>query len=353
VRLGALRSRIAAVIAIAMSLAAALAALRFLERGEREPHAFRVAIDRGWSEPTRLVWLDGAEPLSLGVPSNLYEISPDGRTAVFGSQVDDRLRYVDLVSRRLSVSPRTTSFPHPGSCATDPHLWAHPDRVIATGWCGDAHRTGASTLAVVDEGGDVAIRTIGHGPIVKAAGGAVMLVAPPPGPFTHGTHSREERLGPATLLRIDGDGSVAQAVLRIRSGMRDARTYMRFPGLAARGHRAVVVSEDEGSAEVDLRTMQVRYHDVSFPPPPRRLLPPPVEHQGTANPARILAREAHWVDARRIAVTGYDVWTENHRNQCGEGGPWILDSRTWTARRVPRTSKLVAKHRAYTTRCLG
>lgn len=72
---GALRSRIAAVIAIAMSmsLTAALAALRFLERGEREPHAFRVAIDGGWSEPTRLVWLDGAEPLSLGVPSNLYE----------------------------------------------------------------------------------------------------------------------------------------------------------------------------------------------------------------------------------------------------------------------------------------
>jgi hypothetical protein len=340
-------------VAAALLLLIATTAVVVWERRDSGPHGFRVVIDDLEEEPTKLVWAAGGKPLSLGVYSISHVVSPDGRTAVFGSQSDDRLRYVDLVARRLSIGPRTTAFAMAESCGTDPHLWSRSDRIIATGWCGDAHRTGASTLVIVDPAGTAAIRTIGSGPLAKAGDAVVLFTSPPPGPFFERTFAREERLGLSRLLRIDADGSISAVTVRIRSGMRDARTLIRWPGFAVRGHRAVVVSEDEGTAEIDLRTLSVRYHDVSFPARPRRLLPPPVQHQGTANPARILARNAHWVDDHRIAVTGYDVWTKNHYNQCGEAGPWILDTQTWKARVVRRTSKLVAKHRPYITRCLG
>jgi hypothetical protein len=328
------------------------AAVVVLRHDEPEPHAFRVVIDHGWSEATRIVWRDGAKPLSLGVPAALHVVSPNGRTAAFGSQRDDRLRYVDLVSRRLSLGPRMTKYRWSESCAADPHVWTRSNRIIATGWCGDVHRTAASTLAVVDPDKTVRIRTIGDGPIVRAGGGAVLLVSPPPGPPLDDSDVLEERLGPSRLLRVDADGSLSGEVrLRIHSGMRNSRTTIRFLGLAVRGNRAVVVSEDQGTAEVDLRTLAVRYHPVSFPAPLRRLLPAPVQHQGTANPARIISRQPRWLDDNRIVVTGYDVWTKDHNNQCGEAGPWILDTRIWKARRISRSSKLVVKQRPYTTRC--
>lgn len=321
-------------------------------RGDQKPHAFRVVSDEAWSQPTKIVWLDGSEPLSLGVPANLYVRSPDRRTVVFGSQFDDRLRYVDLVSKRLKVGSRTTAYPYEESCAANPRLWAEPHRIIATGWCGDAHRTGASTLAIVDPvAGKATMKTIGSGDVIATRDAAVFLVPPPPIRLPS-SPPLEEQLGPSTLMRVAGDGSVAAIKLRIRSGMRDSRTFIRWPGFAVRGDRAVVVSEDEGSAEIDLRTLRVKYHGVSFPAPSRRSLDPPLPHQGTLNPARVLSRKARWIDDRRIAVTGYDVWTANHFNQCGEAGPWILDTQTWTANRVSPTAKVVAKQRPYITQCL-
>jgi hypothetical protein len=326
-------ARIAVGIAALLLGLAGVAVLALL-RDDPKPQAFRLQEDYD-TGVTSLVWRDGAKPLSLGVNSVGYLLSPDGRTAVFGSQWDDRLRFADLVTRKLSNGPRTTRFPAPvSSCAATPHAWFDSGRIVATGWCGDAHRTSDSTLAAIRPDGTVSIRPVGWGPVLTTKNRAIFLASPPPGPFVENSYAREERLGRARLIKVEPNGSIARAVLRIRVGMSDSRTHKRFPGFAVRRDRAVVVSEDEGSAEIDLRTMRIRYHPVSFPARPQRLSPPPLRHEGTANPARDLTREAHWLNDRHVAVSGYDIWTKDHHDRMGGAGLWLLDTETWTAKRI-------------------
>lgn len=324
-------------------LAAPLAALLLLGTGfsaDTRPHAFRLLVDPAGSTPTKLAWRDGSPPLSLRVYTPTLALSPRGRFAAFGSDYagDGRLRLVDLVRRRLSRSARVVWWP-PGGCEATPLLWAANGRIVAFGECSDAHRTGESVLTVLDAATGRVRSTRRIGNVIRtghAAGRAVLLASPPVGPVYPGTYAREERLGPARLIRIGRDGSVSQVVLRIRAGWARSRTFNRDPGLAVRGDRAVVVAEGDGAAVVDLRTLRVRYHRLqhSFDARRRRLAPPPIPHEGTDNPSRDLVRAAWWLAGDSIAVTGWDQWTDGQSDQALLAGLKILDARTWTVRTI-------------------
>ncbi len=273
--------------------------------------------------------------------------SPDGRETVFGGEFDCRLYLVDRARQRL-VASLSLDRPSRSGCAVTPLAWVASHRVAVSIWSGDAHRTGRSALAIVDPG-TRAVSTEPLGivvaePLRLPGGGAALLSSPPLGPPQGGIP--EERLGPARVIRIGADGRVARLVLtRIRAGFASSRTLNRIPGFALDPDRsrAIVVSEGEGAAEVDLRTLRVVYHPLphAFDARPRRLASPPRQHRGTNNPSRDLVREAHWVGSGLVAVTGYDNWTHDFRDQTLAAGLKLLDTRRWTVRAVnPRVRSL-------------
>jgi hypothetical protein len=128
----------------------------------------------------------------------------------------------------------------------------------------------------------------------------------------------------------------------VHAGYANARTFNRTPALAVDpdGTRAVVVSEGEPAAEIDLQTLRVRYHAVAhgFDARPIRFASRPTPHMGTTNPSRDLEREACWAGGGRIAVTGYDTWTHRGYDRTLAAGFRLLDTRTWIVRTIdPRT----------------
>ena len=66
-----------------------------------------------------------------------------------------------------------------------------------------------------------------------------------------------------------------------------------------------------------------------------RLASPPVQHSGTANPARILSRAGRWLGDGRIEITGDDVWTHGGYDRELRYETRVLDTRTWRTKLVP------------------
>jgi hypothetical protein len=259
---------------------------------------------------------------------------------VFGDEYQGRLHVVDLVRHRLIGSIRLV--PDADGCAAAPLAWDAPRRLTVSLWCGDAHRTGRAELAVVDP---LARRLVWRRPsgllIAQPArlprGGVALLTSPPLGPRRDGV--AEELLGPARVVRIDAGGGFRQVVLtRISAGLSDSRTFNRAPGFAVDPQRrhAVLVSEGEGAAAVDLRTLRVTYHALphAFDARPRSLAAPPRPHLGTSNPSRDLVREAYWLGGGVVAVAGWDNWSSHFRDQTLAAGLTLLDTRTWRVRMV-------------------
>jgi hypothetical protein len=120
------------------------------------------------------------------------------------------------------------------------------------------------------------------------------------------------------LVVADAAGSVRIAPLR---RIRPRRSG--FPGLAVdrRGRRVLVFAARAPAAEVDLRTMHVRYHRVAWPRPLRR-------RQGQA---RRSSRGAVWLGKGLVAVFGQD-------SASTPAGVQIVDTRTWKVRTVDRNA---------------
>jgi hypothetical protein len=282
----------------------------------------------------RLRWRDGHRRLALAdcVTNGLR--SPDGRLLVVGDAGLGRLRFVDLSRRRLVYAPRidlsTLNF-----ATVRPLLWTHLNRVVATTWTGDAHRTAASGLVVVDP---VARRIVSRVRLGEAAAlpgrtdsGHLVLFAAP-----------RDRIGQARIVVVSPAGRITQIrVERIRAGLGGhGRFFNRVPGVAfdVRGARVFVVAEGDGAAEVDLRGGSVEYHRLprAFAARPRELAPPG-ESSGTSNPARTLARQARWLGNGVVAVAGYDTWPTRGGNEQRLGaGLKLLDTRSWSVRTVDR-----------------
>lgn len=304
--------------------------------GSPRPFGFRLAV----GDTTTIHWLrDGHSDgrLRLRVTTHGSVVGHGGRLLVLGG---DRLRFVDLVSRRLAFAG-PLPFGDSG-CGIEPLVWSSADRIVASVWCGWAHGSLYARLLTYDvPSRRVAVsRRIGYrtlGPLRGPDGSVVVLASPALVPVSGKYAIPRETIGPARVIRVDPDGTTHVVRLRIRMGNNDSRTLERRPGFAVDASgRAYVVGEGDGAAEIDLRTLRVRYHRLqhAFDARPRKLAPPPVAHEGTNNPARTLAREAVWLGGGLVAVTGWDGWTDGQTDQGLEAGLKIVDVRRWRVRRV-------------------
>src|SRR5439155_2706420 len=146
--------------------------------GAQHAHSFRVGNywDAKWGyAPTRLVWRGGGE-LRLHDATNGRLFSPDRRSVAFADASWGRVRFVDLVHRRISWIPRVARVAYP-ECTVTPVDWSRSDRVLVAFWCGTAHTTADSGLAVLDP----LARTIVARPwdgVVDAQRGRILLLAP-------------------------------------------------------------------------------------------------------------------------------------------------------------------------------
>ena len=315
-----------------------------------KPHAFRIVADQYGDNPTKIVWRDHRAPpivVDLHPEPGTRVYAPDRRRVVLGGDEDrPRLHVLDLVTRRLWTSPPLV---HSQACGVNPLVWTRTDHVLATVWCGDAHRTAASAITAVDVD---ARRVLWSHPLGLVFGASrtrkrtVLLTSPPMRPEAGDPAILDERMGPARLLVVRRDGVVHERTLSIRAGFGASRTFNREPGFAVHGDAAIVLAEDDGAALIDLRTLRVEYHRVAFPPRPRRLAPP-VMHTGTTNPSRDLVRKAAWIDAHHVAVTGVDTWTHRGYDQSLGAGLRILDTRTWKTRLIDSTAADVRRTTRY------
>ncbi len=131
--------------------------------------------------------------------------------------------------------------------------------------------------------------------------------------------------GGVRLVVIDADGRVRAAPLR---GVRlradpslppERAALVVDPGRA----RALVFAAGASAAEVELRTMRVRYHTVSG------LLDP-----ATPDGAHSGIRHAVWLGDGLVAVSGEEVVGDSGSARRLSPGVHVVDTRMWTARTV-------------------
>ena len=162
-------------------------------------------------------------------------------------------------------------------------------------------------------------------------------------------------IGPSRLLLVAPDGHVRITRLdQIRSGWQRSGSGDRFvshqwnPGLAldpASG-RAFVVQAGAPVAEVDLRRLSVRYHQlaepISFLGRLRDWLEPKAEAKAMEGPER----RALWLGDGRLAVTGVDyqasVDSHGHQQELDKpAGLKLIDTRNWSVRTLDHTTSSV------------
>src|SRR5581483_2836405 len=238
----------------------------------------------------RRVSLDGHD---LG-----WSFSPDGRLLAVGNRNEScrggatELRLVDARSLARVRDVRVAAI---GAVrATD---WLDARNLLAVVSLGDCVVTRDTLVASVDpSSGAVRARRVVRGDLlgVAAARGALVLLLSP-----------ADRVGAARLAVVDAAGGVRRTTLAgVAAGRTapDARADYRIrssvPGLAvdAGGGRAFVVAGGGAVAEVDLRTLAVRYHALAE----RR---PAAAEKGAGGPER----HAAWLGGGLLAVTGSDA----------------------------------------------
>jgi hypothetical protein len=158
---------------------------------------------------------------------------------------------------------------------------------------------------------------------------------------------RGRAIGASRLVLIGSDGRLRSVPLaQIRSGSeRTGRDPARFlvrewnPGLAVdpSGARALVVQAGAPVGEVDLRTLRVRYHELSEPISFLGRLHDWLEPKAEAKAQEGPNRQALWLGHGLLAVTG----TDTHASLRSPGGEaqWdtpaglkLIDTRRWSVR---------------------
>jgi hypothetical protein len=174
---------------------------------------------------------------------------------------------------------------------------------------------------------------------VRPAGGALAVLTSP-----------EIGVGTASMLVVGADGGIRSAALdQIAAGLdvpdesgSPASFRQSIPGLAvdADGARAFVVPGRGPVAEVSLATLSVSYHTVAEPVSllgrVHAWLEPTAAAKGLNGPVR----EAQWLGAGVLAVTGADETALLVNNQLRVTrtpvGLRLLDTSTWGSRLIDR-----------------
>jgi hypothetical protein len=259
----------------------------------------------------------------LAAHAHGWSFSPDRSQIVLGMDGFSELRFVDL--RRMRVLG-DVEIDRPGSVFAT--AWAGPRRVLAVvlhpGCCG----LGDTTVVGVDA---LRRRVLWR----RALGGSLqagerfrrslVLVLGP-----------RRSAGPSRLVLVGPDGGVRSARLDlIRSGRRGS-----FPGVLQEWNpglaldpagRAFVVQGGAPVAEVDLRTLRVRYHTLA-----ERISA--VAAKAVEGPRR----KALWLGRGLLAVTGTHSHADARSMWETPAGLTLIDTHDWTARTIdPRANDAV------------
>jgi hypothetical protein len=341
-----------AVIALACGVALAVGAYVYTKPGgvPAAPPAvlLGVARDGGVSwlvrvAPVSLRPLPGRR-LRLQSPLEAWALSPDGRRlAVVGDRASE-LRLIDVERMRTDGTLRIRGHGAPATV-----VWPRPDLLWIVLGRPSCCAGGSTAVVTVDPVGRrvVARRRIDGGlvRVAASADGPVLVLAPP------------AVIGPARLVTVDAAGAVAQLPLDgVSAGLMPTEGVpsverLRVPGLAvdAGRRRAYVLSSRPYALEIDLRRMRVSGHrlvpQASLGDRLRELLEPTAE----ASDAQVgLVRDAAWIGAGQIALSGYDadaVWRPDGAIE-GEQRPaglHVIDTLEWQVRTLDeRTSAFVA-----------
>ena len=282
-------------------------------------------------DPKTLRPAAGGARLKLEGSQPMLAVAPVRSTAVFGSEVGE-LTVVDLVSlRRLGTVQTDVLGP-----AVFGGSWVGLSRLLVIG----SPREGVTEVLAVDVR---ARRVVGRqrvdGVVQGSAGlphGQALLVSP------------ANAIAPARLVVSDADANLRTVTLAdVKAGFRqleetgdsEPRIEQAIPGIAAdpSGRHVYVVPADGPVAEVDVSTLTVAYHRLGRSESPLQRLArwwaPPAEAKISSGPART----ALWLGDGQLVITGYDGSAEGHHRQI-PSGLQLIDTATWTARRVDRHS---------------
>jgi hypothetical protein len=281
--------------------------------------------------------------LRLDVPLEAWAPSPGGsRLAAVSDRASvlhlidvKRMRTLGRLRTRARGSPTAVVWPRPG------RLWI----VFALPGC---CATGSTIVVTVDP---IAQRVVARR---RLAGGVVRVAASPDGPVL--LLAPQAMIGPTRLVTVDSSGAVERLPLDgVSAGMMPTASVpsverVRAPALAVDSgrRRAYVVSARPHALEIDLRRQSVSGHRLearaSLPERLRELLEPSAAANVRVGPVR----NAAWIGAGRIALSGHDtaaVWRPHGGIEAERrpAGLHVIDTSDWSIRTLDeRASSFVA-----------
>ena len=276
-----------------------------------------------WADTETLEPVDGRS-VSFSYYYSAVDRSPDGGALALGA--DDR-GYVQIVDLERMKALGTVDVGRGGYF--ERLHWVAPDLLLAS-------VSGVTSRAVaIDPGARRVLSEHELGGTVVAShpveDGIVFLLAP------------SDRIGPARLAVFDGSGVRTAELGEIRAGWEqegeteeDYRARQSIPGLAVEpsGGRALVVPAGNRVAEVDLETLEVRYHDLSEPVSLLGRLQDWLEPAAHAKTIDGPTRDAVWLENGLVAVSGEDYTADGERMEAEPAGVLLIDPSDWSVRRV-------------------
>jgi hypothetical protein len=279
-------------------------------------------------DPKTLRPLPGGR-LKLAGSWPMLAVAPNRSMAVLGSEAGD-LTVVDLVHLRQLGAVRTDL---PGAA------------VFGWGWVGrsrlllidTAQQAATEVLAVDVKARRVVGRQRFNGVVqgyARLPRGLALVVTP------------ANVIGRARLVVSDANAGLRTVTLaEINAGFKQLddtdgsgpRMEQAVPGIAAdpAGRRVYVVPGGGPVAEVEVASLEVTYHRLGQSASPWQRLArwwaPPAEAKILSGPWR----NALWLGAGQLAVTGYDGSAKGHHREIPSGLE-LIDTRTWTVRQVDR-----------------
>jgi hypothetical protein len=282
-------------------------------------------------DPRTLRPLPEGGRLKLAGSWPLLAVAPDRSMAVLGSEAGD-LSVVDLVHLRRLGAVKTDL---PGA-AIFGWGWAGRSRLLLI----DTSQQAATEVLAVDVN---ARRVVGRqrfdGVVqgyARLPRGLALVVSP------------ANAIGRARLVVSDANAGLRTVTLaEINAGFKQLddtdgsgpRMEQAVPGIAAdpAGRRVDVVPGNGPVAEVELASLEVTYHrlgrSAALWQRLARWWAPPAEAKILSGPSR----NAIWLGAGQLAVTGFEGSANGHHREI-PSGLQLIDTRTWTVRQVDRRS---------------
>jgi hypothetical protein len=274
-----------------------------------------------WADPLTLEPVDGrsaAIPFFLSVA----EPAPTGDLLAVGGSEQAVVQLVDGDGMRAL---RTIEL---GAGAFVERLhWARPDLLLAS-----LGGSPSQAAALDPETGEVlSVEPLGGTVLYSEPAGdeLVFLIAPP------------DRIGTARLAVFDGSTLRSTQLTEIRAGYEqegeteeDFRARQSIPALAVDpdGGRALVVPAGNRVAEVDLATLEVRYHDLAEPVSLLGRLRDWLEPRAHAKALDGPDRNAVWLPNGLVAVSGSHYVDDGDQMSVTPAGLALIDPSNWTVR---------------------